>query len=169
MESHWEIVNSGMTVVSSSPEGLWQSACGYFAWCDSNPIKVKGTVKNGKEAGRTYVEEHPRPYTIKGLCLHCGISEEWIRDMRQTKDKESLYYIVISKILYVVYVQIAEYATVGVFNPIFSSKMLNMEKDDIPTSSVKVEVVTGLPELAENENDILEKLELENPDILKAN
>lgn len=162
MQSHWQVVDSGKIRVSNTPEELWSNAAGYFAWCDANPIKHTKTITSGKEVGKKVESESPRPYSIKGLCLHCGILEEYIRDVRQTKDKVSLYYVVVSKILYIIYIQNLELATVGVFNPIFVSKVLNMEKDDTPASGVKIEIVGGLPELSKTENEILDKLEREN-------
>lgn len=161
--NHWEVVNNGGIVVSNTPEELWANACAYFKWCDENPLKTKRTITSGKTAGNKVEDENPRPYSIKGLCLHCGILEEYMRDIRNSKDKQSLYYIVVSKIMYIIYIQNLELATVGVFNPIFTSKVLNMDKDDTPTSAVRVEIVTqGIPELLNSENEILRKLELEN-------
>jgi len=161
MSSHWEVVDKGLTVVSNTPESLWKNACAYFKWCDENPITAKRTITSGKDSGKRVDIEESRPYSIKGLCLHCGIFEEYIRDIRSSKDNTSMYYIVVSKILYIIYIQNLENATVGIFNPIFVSKVLNMEKDDTPTGSIKIEIVGGLPELSKSENEILEKLELE--------
>lgn len=159
---HWEVVNDGKTTVSNSAKDLWTNATKYFNWCDTNPIIVKQTLKSGKEAGKQVITENPRPYSIKGLCLHCGVLEEYVRELRQTKDKTSEYYIVISKILYLIYVQNQELATVGVFNPIFVSKVLNMDKDDTPVSNIRIEIVDGLPTLSKTESEVLEKIETEN-------
>ena len=165
MEHHWQVVNSGRINVSTSAEEMWANATRYFEWCDTNPIKVKRTLTSGKEAGKKVDLEQPRPYSIKGLCLHCGILEEYISDLRQTKDKTSLYYIVISKILYIVYIQNLELATVGVFNPIFTAKVLNMENTDTPVSAIRIDIVNGLPALSKSENEILEKLDLKNGEL----
>lgn len=161
-DSHWEIVNGARDVNSNTPQDLWKYAAEYFKWCDDNPVTVKRTLTSGKDAGRKVNVESPRPYSIKALCLHCNIMEEWLRDIRQSKDKTSDFYIVVSKILYIIFIQNLEYATIGVFNPIFTAKVLNMEKDDTPTSAITVNIVDGIPELSKSENEILEKLELEN-------
>lgn len=159
---HWEKVNEGNVVVSNTPLELWQSACAYFKWTEDNPLKIKRTITTGKEAGKQVTEEHPRPFSIKGLCLHCGILEEYLYDVRNSKTRDSEYYIVISKILYIIYVQNLEYATVGVYSPVFTAKLLGVEKDDASTpSSIRVEVVQGLPSLSETENEVLEKLDRE--------
>ncbi|WP_434127569.1 hypothetical protein, partial [Enterococcus faecium] len=76
-----------------------------------------------------------------------------------------MYYIVVSKILYVIYVQAYEMAQVGVFNPIFTSKVLGMDKDSEPTGAITVNIVRDnlppqvpTPTLAYSENEVLEKL-----------
>lgn len=161
-DNHWDIVNQNRNVISSTALSLWENAVMYFNWSKDNPIKNKRTITSGKEVGRIVVTEDTRPLSVKALCLHCNISEEWLRSIRQTKDKESEYYIVVSKILAIIYTQNLEMATIGVFNPIFTAKVLGMEKDETPNSSIKISIVGGLPELSKSENEILEKLELEN-------
>jgi hypothetical protein len=165
MQNHWEIVNSGKTTVSNSAEELWQNAIAYFSWCDQNPIKIKRTITSGKEVGKQVETETPRPYSVKGLCLHCGILEEYLRDIRRSKDQGSLYYIVVSKIMYLIYIQNVELATVGVFNPIFTAKMLNIGEDDAPAQAITINVVTDLPTLSNSEKEVLEKLEAEKVEI----
>jgi predicted nucleic-acid-binding Zn-ribbon protein len=160
---HWEMVNKNLTkIVSNTPETLWQNACNYFQWCDTNPISVPKTAMTGREVGKEFNVKYKRAYNIKALCLHCGIPEEYIRDIRQSKDKHSLYFHVISKILYIIYSQNLEGAMVDVFNPIFTAKVLNMEKEEVKSNAVTVTVVQGIPELSNSENEILEKLESEN-------
>lgn len=161
MQQHWQVVNSGQTTVSSTPKELWDNACKYFKWCDDNPVATKKTAMSGREVGKVISVEQPRPYSIKALCLHCGILEEYLRDLRKSKDESSMYYIVVSKILYIIYIQNMEYATLDVFNPIFTSKILGMEPDDSGSRGITVTVMQGLPELSKSENEILEKLELE--------
>lgn len=157
---HWEMVNSHLTkVVSSTPELLWQNACNYFKWCDSTPILVPKTIMSGKEAGKEVNAKYKRAYSVKALCLHCNVPEEYLKDIRDSKNNNNDYYHVVSKILYIIYSQNLEGAMVDVFNPIFTAKVLNMEKEELPTSTVTVHVVQGLPELSKSENEILEKLE----------
>lgn len=161
--NHWEIVNSGLIVTNNTPLELWQNAVRYFKHCDENPIVTKTTLRTGKDSGKAANIEHQRPYTVKGLCLHCGILQEYLNDVRNTKDKDSEMYIVVSKILYIIYVQNVEMATVGEYSPVFVSKMLNLDKDDGPAGRLAIEIVSGLPALSNSENEVLEKLELEKP------
>lgn len=164
-QSHWSVLNAGKIVVSDSPQSLWEKAVEYFKWCDANPIIRKITLSAGKNAGKRVNEEFQRPYTIKALCIHCGILEEYLRDIRQSKDESSDYYNVVTKILYIIYTQNAELAIVGIYNPIFTAKLLNIEKDEVPTKSARVEIINskyGERGLANSETEVLEKLESES-------
>lgn len=159
---HWELVNGQLREVqSNTPIDLWINACNYFKYCDDNPIINKDTIRVGKEAGTEYEIKKKRAYNIKALCLHCQISEEYIKDMRNLNDPSNAYYNVVSKILYIIYAHVHENAMVDIYNPIFSSKVLNMEKDEVVSTASKVTIVQGLPKLSRSENEILEKLELE--------
>jgi len=162
MSSHWEVLNSGKVVVSNSPETLWKQAVDYFKWCDSNPLTTKKTITSGKQAGQKIDEEYCRPYTIKGLCIHCGILQQYISDIVATNDENSDYYHIVQKILYIIYVQNQEMATIGVYSPVFTSKLLNIDKDDTPVRAVTVNIVDGLPKLAKSEMEILEDMKEEN-------
>jgi predicted nucleic-acid-binding Zn-ribbon protein len=160
--SHWRMIAYGDEVISHDARSLWANACKYFEHCDSTPILNKTTIKTGKEVGKVVTEEQPRLYTIKGLCLHCGITEEYLRDIRQGKDKTSEFYLVVSKVLYLIWVQNVEYAAVGQLNPIFISKLLNMDKpEELPVNNIRIELVEGLPALAQSEADILDAIEAE--------
>lgn len=169
---HWEVVAMGGVEASMTEEQLWRNAEKYFMWCDNNPIITKRTVQSGKEAGKKVEIESPRPYTVKGLCMHCGILEDYLRDVRDSKDKTSLFYLVVQKILYIIHTQNVEYAAVDVFNSIFISKVLNMDKDETPSTNPKVEIInksisngSEVPLLAKSENDILEKSDFENAEV----
>ena len=81
--------------------------------------------------------------------------------------RDSPYYVAVSKLLYIIYVQNMEGAMVDIYNPMFVAKVLNMEKDEAPVEYPKVELVGGLPPLLENEDEVLKKLDLENPNWIK--
>lgn len=158
---HWEIINLGGTVVSNTPEELWGNACKYFQWCDNTPITSRDTLMSGKDGGKQVNVEKKRPYTIKGLCMHCGILEEYLKDVRDSRNSNNMFYIVVSKILYIIYTQNVENAMVNNFNPIFTAKVLNMENEEPAMAPIKIEIVPGIPTLSRSENEILEKLESE--------
>lgn len=160
---HWEIVNQGKNIIQNNAVDLWNNACSYFKLCDENPIITKRTITQGKGSGTRADVEQPRAYSIKALCLHCNITEEYIRDVRDSKNKQDEYYVVITKILYIIYTNNLEQAMVGNFSPVITTKLLNLEREDKSEGgSITVNVIsTGIPELSNSENEILEKLELE--------
>lgn len=169
-EEHWDFMETiGKQILSDNPQTLWANAIQYAKWCKDNPITSKRKQLTGKNAGQDIQIEYIRPLTIKGLCLHCNINEDYIMDLRGCKDKSNEYYIVITKILYMIYTQNAEGAMVGIYESGFTAKMLNIEKEEVSSGSVKVEHINELPELLDSENAILEKLELENPEWKKYN
>ena len=142
---HWQVVNFNKPIAINHPEDLWFMACSYFKWCDEHPI-------NGVA----------RPYNVKGLCLHSGYSEEYLRDLRNMKDRDSLWWHVVSRIVYVIHLQNIELATVGEYNAVFISKLYKLEGEEQETGAIKIEMVGDVPKLSSNEGEILQKMELEN-------
>lgn len=161
MSNHWEILKSGRNVVTNTPQELWEAAIEYFKWCDEHPIKIQKMISVGKEAGTPYYESKRRPYTVKGLCLHCGITERYLEDISKTKSADSEYVFVVSRILYAIATQNIEMALIGEYNPILVSKLLNIDREEAPSSSVKILIDRGTPTLSTSEKEILQKLDLE--------
>lgn len=169
LDEHWKIINSGGTQVSLTPELWWKQATDYFKWCDEHPIKAKRTLTSGKTQGEKVIVEYNRPYSIKGMCLHCGISEKYLRDIQESNIRENEWCIVAEKILYIIYTNNLEGAIVDLYNPIMVSKVLNMDKpSEDNNTTVRVEIVnpTG-KELAGSENEVLKNLDLEKVGMLK--
>lgn len=160
----WEVIgNRAHITISDTAEDMWKRACEYFLWCDENPVTWKSTIMSGSKGGSKVENESPRPYSVRAMCIFCGLSESYISSIRNSKDQQSDYYIVISKILSIIYVQNLDYATAGVFNPIFTSKLLNLGEEDNGTlEPAKVQIITdGIPTLSSSENEVLQKLEME--------
>lgn len=159
---HWEIISNGQVVVDRNADELRENMFAYFKFCDENPIESKRTITSGKGVGTRVTIELKRPYSIKGLCMHCGISELYLKDIMQTKDKDDPYFQAVEMAKYIIFTQNLENAMVGEFNPIFTSKVLGMDKgDDNPAQAIKVIIENSTPELANSENEILEKMDLE--------
>lgn len=161
-QQQWEVVDNYRNIVSNTPEELWDNAVSYFKWCKDNPIEIKKTAMTGKDAGKKFIVELPVMYTIKGLCLHCNVLEEYLKDMRAAKETAPDWYIVVSKILYIIHDQNMTYAALDLFNPILVGRLHNIEKDDTPPANITINHVQGLPDLSESENEVLQKLESEN-------
>lgn len=168
-DEHWKRVANGGIVISTTPQQLWDAATEYFLWTDENPIVAKRTLTSGKEAGKHVEQQYKRPYTVKAMCLHCGISERYIQDISQSQAKDSEWYMVVEKIMMIIYTQVLEGALVDLYNPIMASKMLNMDKEgDNPNAVVKIEIINSTSnELSNSENEVLAKLDFEKVISLK--
>lgn len=161
--NHWEKIDQGGIKASNTPQELWNTAREYFKWCDSNPIIIPRLVTNGKEAGRSFDEKKIRPYNVKALCLHCGISEEYLNDILRNGGGEWLF--VVKNMLMCIWTQLFEMGALGEFSPIFTAKALNMDKEDAGPQKVTIEYIGDLPQLSSSENEVLEKLKLERGEI----
>ena len=62
-----------------SPQSLWELAIGYFTWCSENPWYKKEAIKSGDNAGQILEIPTERPFTLKGLATHIGITERGLR------------------------------------------------------------------------------------------
>lgn len=155
---HWEIVSNGQIVVDKTAEDLWENMCSYFKHCDDNPITVKRTATSGKDVGKKIGVEFKRPYTIEGMCLHCGISRRYLQEIGQSKMVDDEYYIVVERAMYIIRTQNLEYAMVGEFNPIITKALLNIDTGDDAPQPIRVEVVQGSPKLANSETEISETI-----------
>jgi len=171
IKQHWQKIDAGGQVISNTPEQLWAAAADYFRWCDEHPLTAKRALTSGKTQGKTYEVEFVRPYTVKGMCLHCNISEKYIDDIVKNRDKEVVWYNVLEKILYIIHTQNLEGAIVDLYNPIMVSKVLNLDKQksaDEDDKPVTVHVIDSRSNsLAKSENEILEKLDFGKVEILK--
>jgi hypothetical protein len=78
----------------------------------------------GGEAVLVYFK---RPYTIKGFCLHANISERYIKDISETHEKQSEMYVIMEKILYIIYNEVLEGGLVDIYNPVMVTKLLKMD------------------------------------------
>jgi hypothetical protein len=66
----------GRKKLFSNPEQVWEIACEYFQWCDDNPIPRVDVVRGGDYAGTQISADVPRPYSLYGLCLYMGITQQ---------------------------------------------------------------------------------------------
>ena len=82
----------------SSPQKLWEAACGYFEWCEANPLQAAELIKY---QGKAKVGNMPkmRAMTLKGLCLHMGVPHSTWQDYTE-KDGFSAVTTRIEDIIY---------------------------------------------------------------------
>jgi len=168
-QSLWKIVSSGNIKVYEDAKELWEKAEAYFEWCDTKPIMSKRTLQSGKEAGKKVEIEHTRPYSIKGFCLFTGVNEAWLKDISVSNGKDSDWYMVVEKIMYVIYNQNMEGAMVDLFNPIMVGKVLGLDKPEDNTGKVtRVEIVDSVSnKLSNSESEVLQNLNQEKLQIVK--
>jgi len=167
---HWQLIRSGGQEIVDTPEKLWERAEQYFQWCDDNPIITKRPITSGKAAGTMTKVEHTRLYTIKAFCLHANVSEKYLKEVSQSGDESSQYYIVVMKILMIIYTQNLEGAAADIYNPIIVSKILSLDKDTGSDKevNVKVEIVDSISgKLANSENEVLQNLDFEKVSLVK--
>ncbi len=155
-KSHWQRLADGDVVAPETPEDFWRSAVSYFSWCDNNPLGTRES-SYGSHGGlkSVFKREFARPYTLTGLCIHCGVSEKWINEIRVNMNPESLWYQVIEKVIYVIYTQNVEYSIVGMFNKDLSSKQIESLKPQQDDAPIRIEVVSSKSmKIASNESEV---------------
>jgi len=157
----WEMIGTSNQKGVMDAQTLWNGAKEYFKWADEHPIELSRTLTSGKEAGKIVTEEKIRPYSVKALCMYLGLTQEYLKDVRNSQDKNSDFYIAVENILLIVWVQNSEMATIGEFNPVFTAKLLNIDTPDDGPQKITIEYVGDLPRLSNSESEILEKLDLE--------
>lgn len=147
--NHWMIKSKSS---GSAAEDLWNDAVEYFMWCEANPIYIEDIVK---QTGQMTTYSKPRPFNLPALCLHCGITVQYINDMYKN-EAAGAYHLVAQKILQVIYSQNFEFAMVGIFSPNMTIKKLNLGVNDDANKAAAVVNITVLkdssvPELSNSE------------------
>lgn len=155
--SHWEIVAKGIPIGANlTAQDIWESACKYFKWCDENPILKAELMRSGKNTGSIYSSPIQRPYLVGGLCLHLGITKEYLYDTAKSQEDND-FKIVALKILEIIYNQKLELGITGVYNSFIISKELGLDNDkgkDKGSPTINISVIADSPKLLNNEQDI---------------
>lgn len=162
-KEHWEIVAAGGIVIAITPEQLWNLAVEYFKWNKNNPIEYKETMKSGKTQGQKVTVEKQRPMTIRAFCLHAGIPERYLMDIKNMYGEQSEWYQVAEKIISIIFIDNLEGAIVDLYNPIVVSKILNLDKPQTDDSRpVRVEIIdSGKNNLPTTEQAIIDNLDFD--------
>lgn len=130
---------------------LWEAACEYFQWCTENPIIEKDWV--GKE-GNEIEREHPRAFTMQGLCLYLGVNTVYFNQfesrMESLSDEQKEGFAqVIKAIRETCYNQKFTYAAVNLMNANLISRDLGMvDRKDITTKDKALpnQMIVATPE-----------------------
>ena len=106
----------GREKIFTSPEAMWEAACEYFEWIDSNPWYEEKVVMGGENAGDKFDVTKKLPYTMNGLCIFLQVSPPYFyRFEKEVKDGH-LYKEVIEQIKSIIYEQKYTGAAAGFFN-----------------------------------------------------
>ena len=134
----------GREKLFKSPDLMWEAACDYFEWCETNPI----------EAGKAKLN---RPFTIHGMCIYLDCNTSYFKNFKkQIKEDDPLkeeFSSVIAKIEQIIYNQKFEGAAVGIFKENLIARDLGLiDKKDITTDGEKI-TPPGITFTDENTND----------------
>lgn len=152
---HWSVIANGCEVFGTTPKDLWESALLYFQWCDSSPLYKPDLLRAGAEAGTVVYIPIPRPYTVSGLCLHTGITRDYLFDIAKNRDALD-WYMVATKIIEIIYTQKLEYSLAGIFSTAIAIKDLGIGNSNIDNNGspvINIEVVEA-PKLLVDERDV---------------
>lgn len=152
--NHWVIENK-YGAIELTAKDLVERAKEYFAWSESNPIM---RPESNKSNGTTFVVEIPRAFNIPALCLHCGITVPYLKEISKNQANVE-YFLVAQWILQVIYAQKFEMAMAGVFNPVLAAKDLKIGDQDslakLP-AVIKIYSIEGeSPALVNDEYEIM--------------
>jgi len=135
-----------------APEDLWNDATDYFDWCDDNPWMRNEQLKKPTVVKDEYGNEElvtlcqiptARPYTISGLCLFLGISEQSFNNYAN-KEGYEVFFGVCTRIKLAIYNQKYEGAAVGAFNPSIIARDLGLTDKKEHSGELTLKQITGM-------------------------
>lgn len=116
---------AGRPRIYNTEKQLEEACDAYFTWCDSNPWVKNELVRGGDLAGKIIPVPTARPYTIRALCAHIGISRETWYKLEKNPEFSDITTRVHDKI----YNQKFEGATVGAFNGNIIARELGLSEN----------------------------------------
>lgn len=101
----WKIRSKhGRDKIFATPEIMWDAACEYFDWCDNNPLQEDQVFAFQGVTTHDSIDKM-RAYTLKGLCLFLGVSENYFKTFADQQKDEKDFIAVITRIKDVIYTQ----------------------------------------------------------------
>lgn len=151
----------GRDKLFATPELMWEAACEYFEWCDSNPW-MSEKLKTKESGTETEVAPTQRPYTLSGLCLYLDCSQGYFRTFKTDKEKCTKEFLaVITRIEEVIETQQYEGAAVGAYNANIVARKLGLadkqeSKSEVETkATIKIVPMEGAKQtFASSESDV---------------
>jgi hypothetical protein len=142
----------GRDTLFASPELLWESACEYFEWCNSNPIvSSKNTASTNGSSNE--IKEFQRPFTRQGLFFFLKCSEDWLRNFKKECSEDFLRVVI--AIEQTIDNQQIEHSLVGIFNANLTARIQGIkDQTDVTTNGQSINQLT--PEQAKKKAEDLE-------------
>lgn len=140
-------------VKSQTAEELYINALRYFELCDRNPIYKPELIRAGALSGTVMNTPLQRPYTMSGLCLHLGCSQDYLVSCARSETQNDFYFVA-NKLIEIIKTQTTELALVGVVSPIISAKILGLDtttKADPISPNIYISVESSGPALSSSE------------------
>jgi len=126
----------GRDKLFASPQLLWEAACDYFEWCESNPLYE---TKAFAFQGVVTTEELPkmRAMTMSQLCFYLNCNEAYFRTFKaQLPDGEIDFNTVIKDIEQIVFNQKFQGAAADLLNSNIIARDLGLtDKQEVKTDS----------------------------------
>lgn len=121
----------GRDVIFSDPNKMWEAACEYFEFADSNLLKSEKVFGTGLRMN----EAKMRPFSLKGLCIFLGVNERYFTQFKASIACTEDFSTIISMIEDVIYQQQYDGAAAGLLNANIISRSLGLvNREDLTTN-----------------------------------
>lgn len=132
----WKIRSKhGRDKLFATPELMLEAAMEYFEWCDANPWLSEELGESDK-GSFSKTKPTQRPYTLSGLCIYLGCSENYFRNFESnnTIDIDN-FMAVIETIKDIIKTQQYEGAIVGAFKENIIARLQGLkDSTDVTTN-----------------------------------
>jgi hypothetical protein len=121
----------GRDKIFSSSEQFLKSAYEYFEQADKSPWYKNDAIRSGQNAGQLIEVPTPRPFTIQGLCIYLGITEQTFLNYEKNQEYKD-FFEVFTHVREIIENNQFEGATVGAYNANIIARKLGLsEKQDL--------------------------------------
>ena len=127
----------GRDKLFATPELLWDAACEYFQWVESNPLyETKGFAFQGVVTKETFPKM--RAMTLSQLCFYLHCSDSYFRAFKSTlQEKDKDFLTVINEIESIIYNQKFQGASADLLNANIISRDLGLtDKQEVDVKGI---------------------------------
>lgn len=136
-----------------SPQQFLDMVISYFSWAESNAVRAIETASFQGVVTENLIHK-PRVFTIRGLCLYCGISAAMLTKMRGDVN----FAPIVDLIDNVVYEQKYQLAVNGIINSAMVGKELGIDKPATVTVEQNNTANVDVAEFKEAVRDVLDNI-----------